>query len=380
MEVEGLTADVRTDAPRAAERRQGTARSLREAVERSALAWFPPASRDRLMRDGHMLEVPPGAVIHREGDPASASILVTGLVRSFKSTSDGREITLRYARPGDVLGLSTVVAGSFGARSLEPARLAAADLARRFLVVALAAAALQAAAILAVLEVVALRRLRRVHRAALRVAAGDLSVRAGDAEGLRARDEIARVAGEFDRMVRAVAARRVEDERLAATDGLTGLPNRRAFDVQLGSEIDRAERLGYALALSLVDLDGFKALNDSLGHLAGDDALRRVGRALRAAVRRTDIIARYGGDEFAVIHPGCDASAAAAVGVRARAAVEQLGVRAHGGRLLSASVGIAEHRAAITADDLISAADAALYHAKAQGGGVEVATMRGSSA
>lgn len=76
---------------------------------------FPPSARERLLRDGRMLEVLPATIIHREGDAPSASVLVTGLVRSFKAASDGREVTLRYARPGYVLGLSTVVAGTFGA-------------------------------------------------------------------------------------------------------------------------------------------------------------------------------------------------------------------------------------------------------------------------
>lgn len=88
---------------------------------------FPPSVRERLVREGRMLDVPAGTIIHREGDAPSASVLVTGLVRSFRSASDGREVTLRYARPGYALGLSTVPAGTFGAsvQALTPCSLLA---------------------------------------------------------------------------------------------------------------------------------------------------------------------------------------------------------------------------------------------------------------
>lgn len=103
------------DAERREERRQEHARSLREAIDRSAMAAFPPHARDRLVRVGLAVEVQAGAVIYRDGDPPGASLLVKGLARIFKSADDGRELTLRYVRPGYVLGLATVFFGSFGA-------------------------------------------------------------------------------------------------------------------------------------------------------------------------------------------------------------------------------------------------------------------------
>ncbi len=321
---------------------------------------------------------PEDVTVHRP-EPHDIAPLYTGSTVQEVEVRDGEDV-LETVQPLRTAGALDATVGVYS--SLDPLRRATADLAQRFLVVALAAAALQAAAIILVLEVVVLRPLRRLHRAALRVAAGDLSMPPGDAEQPDTRDEIALVAREFDRMVRVVAEREDAAELLATTDGLTGLLNRRAFDARLELEIGRATRLGYPLALSLVDLDGFKALNDSAGHPAGDEALRRVGRALTKAVRRTDVVARYGGDEFAVIHPACDALAAAVAAARARAAVERLGIPVqHGGtqrgrRPLSASVGIAEVGPEGDARALLAAADAALYRAKASGG-LEVAPVSG---
>jgi len=298
--------------------------------------------------------------------------LVTGATTHEIEMVDGEQV-LETIRPLATQGGSDATIGIYS--SLEPLERAMDAVTPRILAVLGVGVFLQAAAIFTVLEMVVLRPLRKLHHAALRVAAGDLTVRLGRVDPSPGRDEIAGVAREFDRMVVAVAQKDAEVRMLAVTDGLTGLLNRRAFDAQLGAEIDRAKRLGYALALSLIDLDGFKAVNDSLGHVVGDDALRRVARALTEVVRRTDIVARYGGDEFAVIHAGCDAAAAAAIGARARAAVQQIGIRARDGSLLSASAGIAEHAPTLAAEDLIATADAALYRAKARGGGVEVAVV-----
>ena len=122
-----MRADPDGAAERAEDRRATTARSLREAVEQSAIAMFPTSARERLVRDGRLLDLPAGTIVHREGDAPSASLLVTGLVRSFRSASDGREVTLRYSRPGYALGLSTVAAGTFGAsvQTLTPCTLLA---------------------------------------------------------------------------------------------------------------------------------------------------------------------------------------------------------------------------------------------------------------
>lgn len=234
--------------------------------------------------------------------------------------------------------------------------------------------AVQIATVLLVVHFFVVRRLRRLDQAAERVARGDLTVRLQDGDLPEAHDEIARVTAAFDQMTRAVARQHAAIERRADTDALTGLLNRSALDARLEREVAQARRLGYPLAFSLVDLDAFKRLNDARGHLAGDEALRRIGDALAIAVRRTDIVARYGGDEFGVIHPGCDLTHAAAVAVRIRRAIEALRLPlGETGSRVSASVGTVPLREGETITALVAEADEALYRAKRRGGGVEVA-------
>jgi diguanylate cyclase (GGDEF)-like protein len=93
------------------------------------------------------------------------------------------------------------------------------------------------------------------------------------------------------------------ERQLARTDELTGLANTRAFNERAEQELLRARRYGRALSLLYIDLDGFKSINDTLGHAAGDVVLQRTADALRESLRRTDVIARLGGDEFVVLLP-----------------------------------------------------------------------------
>ncbi len=157
-------------------------------------------------------------------------------------------------------------------------------------------------------------------------------------------------------------------ESEAATDDLTGLPNRRAFDEQLARELRRAHRDGGEVALALLDLDRFKQLNDSSGHLAGDRALRVLADVIRNEVRGRDWPARVGGDEFAVLLPRADAEQATRVADRLRAAIED--EFADGPLALLASVGVATSGGReLSADQLLAEADGALYAAKGRGGG-----------
>ncbi len=156
----------------------------------------------------------------------------------------------------------------------------------------------------------------------------------------------------------------------ATVDSLTGLLNRQALDVRMHQELERARRGKAGLALLVADIDDFKFINDSHGHLTGDEVLRAVGRTMRAAVRVFDVCARYGGDEFAVLMPGADTASAAACAERiGRLLAEHDGQR-DGPRLtraLSMSVGGAVMREGDTAQDLFGRADRCLYQAKADG-------------
>jgi diguanylate cyclase (GGDEF)-like protein len=159
----------------------------------------------------------------------------------------------------------------------------------------------------------------------------------------------------------------------AVTDDLTGLGNRRQLMDRLGASLDSAEAAGTEVALLLVDLDGFKELNDTLGHHAGDQVLRQIGPRLAHLLRGDDTLARLGGDEFAVVlHPGDEAGASVA-GLRLRAALERSfevgGMRVH----IDASVGIAlfpQH--APDPVGLLQRADVAMYEAKRNRTGHEV--------
>lgn len=153
--------------------------------------------------------------------------------------------------------------------------------------------------------------------------------------------------------------------RQARTDGLTGLLNRRACHERLEAEVAAALDSGSSLGLVAIDLDHFKFVNDAHGHAEGDRILRAVAERLISAVRATDVAARLGGEEFALILPGAAPGQAMETAERARAAIADLAI---GGRSLTASAGIAtcpEHSR--NAGRLLELADAALYAAKRAG-------------
>jgi diguanylate cyclase (GGDEF)-like protein/PAS domain S-box-containing protein len=162
-------------------------------------------------------------------------------------------------------------------------------------------------------------------------------------------------------------------EGLALQDGLTGLANRRHFDSALDGEFRRALRAGSTLAVVMIDVDHFKAFNDSYGHLAGDDCLRQIAGAIRGLLRRPgDLAARYGGEEFALILPGAESAAARDIAQRIVQAVHGLAIvhaaSARGGVTISA--GVASTVPSQVASDplpLVALADRALYAAKASG-------------
>ncbi|MCU0635423.1 MAG: diguanylate cyclase [Gemmatimonadaceae bacterium] len=158
-------------------------------------------------------------------------------------------------------------------------------------------------------------------------------------------------------------------EHLAHTDPLTQLLNRRAMTERLTDEMERALRFDSSLALLMVDLDHFKRINDTFGHLVGDDVLREVSQLIRATVRASDVVARYGGEEFIVLLPDTPHDIAASMAERIRERVAEHSFGAHDGLALTSSVGLASFPAARieSVEDLFVRADAALYRAKADG-------------
>jgi len=198
--------------------------------------------------------------------------------------------------------------------------------------------------------------IENLSHAADQISAGDLGARAP-------------VAGDFEVARLAAAVNHMADELKAhaRTDELTNLPNFRAFRERIDLEIERGSRYPEQFGVLILDLDRFKKYNDTYGHLAGNEALQRVARVIREAVRTVDFPARYGGEEFAVIVPQIDVPALAAIAERIRASVEAMPAPA-GGAQVTVSIG-----AAIYPDDggtpdlLFHAADERLYAAKAAG-------------
>lgn len=155
-----------------------------------------------------------------------------------------------------------------------------------------------------------------------------------------------------------------EREHLAAIDGLTGLSNRREFDLALSREVSRSERTGEPLSLVIFDVDHFKAINDTRGHLGGDEVLRAIAAVLAGAVREMDVVARYGGEEFALILPRCDQHDA--IRVVERITANSLDQEALAGVTLSSGVATIPFNA-FDGHSLVAAADEALYESKRAG-------------
>jgi diguanylate cyclase (GGDEF)-like protein len=161
----------------------------------------------------------------------------------------------------------------------------------------------------------------------------------------------------------------IENARLATTDPLTGLYNKRLFDEVLNREVARSRRHGTTLSLLMIDVDNFKKINDTYGHPVGDKVLVEIGGVLHECVRNTDIVFRYGGDEFAVIPPNTTADGALRV-------AQKILDRVHSGDILQSlgysgtttvSIGIAEYGRGSPSDTLVRHADHALLDAKRVG-------------
>ena len=216
-------------------------------------------------------------------------------------------------------------------------------------------------------------------------ASNELGAFAGNEPALRV---ISRLLSETQNMLRktegiekrlAAASGRVNEltaeletaRREAATDGLTGLGNRREFDDRLAQAIEAARSDKQSLALVLFDLDHFKKFNDEKGHLVGDQVLRHVGRQTARALRDGDTAARYGGEEFALILPGASLEGARALAERLRVTFDlnplvRRDTREEIGHV-TISAGVALFRPEDQAEDFVGRADRALYTAKKKG-------------
>jgi diguanylate cyclase (GGDEF)-like protein len=162
-------------------------------------------------------------------------------------------------------------------------------------------------------------------------------------------------------------------QRLSSLDGLTGIANRRHFDLVLKQEWRRTIRDATSLSLVLIDVDFFKAYNDTYGHQMGDDCLKQVANLLKGVLKRpTDLIARYGGEEFVALLPKTDTEGAAALAEEMRAGVEALGI-AHARSQVTDRVTISLGVATVVPNrdssyaELVTEADQALYQAKQEG-------------
>jgi diguanylate cyclase (GGDEF)-like protein len=181
--------------------------------------------------------------------------------------------------------------------------------------------------------------------------------------------------GELMRLVRERTQQLEEANRKLAhmsyLDALTGVSNRRSFEEELSMEWRRATRTGSRLSLLMIDIDGFKPYNDSLGHQAGDAGLRDVARIIDEGAKRAgDIVARYGGDEFAVLLTDTDLPGATALAERIRETIEARGLRAPANQAtITVSIGVATMTGSEDGEPsaLVRAADGALYHAKRDG-------------
>ncbi|MDE2401109.1 MAG: GGDEF domain-containing protein [Burkholderiales bacterium] len=169
---------------------------------------------------------------------------------------------------------------------------------------------------------------------------------------------------------RALASAVEKVQQIALHDSLTGLFNRQHIQARIDAERHRAERSGEGFSIALVDLDHFKLINDTHGHHVGDEALTTFARHARGVLRETDLIGRWGGEEFVIVMPATDPSQLATLGLdRLRANLAQADLSSHGTAMprLRFSAGVAAWRPGETTEQLVRRADAALYQAKAGG-------------
>lgn len=182
---------------------------------------------------------------------------------------------------------------------------------------------------------------------------------------VRQLEKIVRISDQYQTMLHQLKERL---EHASNYDSLTGLPNRRYMTVRLEEAVSQATRSpGGRFAVMIADIDHFKAVNDSFGHAAGDRLLQAVARALELSLREYDLCARWGGEEFLLLFPSCDAAAAPLVAERLRQSVASIQRSDEEIPAPTISIGFTIHRPGETMDTTLLRADLALYEAKAAG-------------
>jgi diguanylate cyclase (GGDEF)-like protein len=226
----------------------------------------------------------------------------------------------------------------------------------------IALAAMSGAAVMASAAWIAgSRRLEDVARALDEFRVG--AARTMPERGVTAERRVARALNEA-----AAALARVEAR--ASRDRLTGVANRETLLAVLAAEVKRSGRTGASLSLAFVDIDRFKSINDSHGHSSGDAVLRQMGELIGGAIRGSDVVGRYGGEEFMLILPDSDLESARQVAERVRELVMRTPLRIAGGRQIATTVSIGIACGAgpdMRLDALVAQADAAMYRAKSCG-------------
>ncbi len=210
------------------------------------------------------------------------------------------------------------------------------------------------------------RPIRELIDAARTVEEGNLDI----AIEVQSRDELGALASEFNQMVVALKDSRDKLIQRANTDSLTSLYNHRHFQERLATELSRAERFGRPLSVVMLDIDNFKALNDTHGHPAGDHVLTEVAKLLMAHVRDIDVVARYGGEEFAFIMPETSVDEAKVACERVRLAIQRHCFVGTEGQTVPVTVSLGTAQYPIHSaerEGLIMAADLAMYQAKSMG-------------
>jgi diguanylate cyclase (GGDEF)-like protein len=177
-------------------------------------------------------------------------------------------------------------------------------------------------------------------------------------------EKIVRISDQYQSMLRDLNERL---HRTAIQDELTGLPNRRYMRDRVEQEVAHGARGAPPASLALADIDRFKAVNDTWGHAMGDTVLVHAARAMQAGMREYDVCARWGGEEFLMLFPGCGGEHAAQLADRIRGLVGSEGVAGSAVPAVSLSIGVTEIRPGDTIDEALRRADTALYQAKETG-------------